>query len=271
LSGLISALIGSIALVIFKITFPQVSTDILAISSTLAVIVFLVVLRTHRSLALGGVVALLVLVVLTYFITPKGAMRGGTYIIVDMSENMQAAYQGVDISGIINLTARGVPDNMDLGLMVFGGFIPSDNDCMRISPIVPPAPKSISIPEIEKAVSSLSNFKPQGYGTVEQAILQAINSLSGRPNVQEIIIITSGLDERCGQLDRNLIEIAAQEKNVKFAITIILVGEQSSIVEEKYNLFKDKIAFVEAADQVPSTVSGLVVEPIFSYYAPPGK
>ena len=56
-------------------------------------------------------------------------------------------------------------------------------------------PKSISLPNIESSIAYLNSFAPQGPGNIEYVVLQAINNLAGREDVQEIIVITSGLDE----------------------------------------------------------------------------
>ena len=268
ISDLITVLLVLAASVVFKTAFPGLSTELLAIFSLLALIVFLIFLRHNKSWGLAGTMALLIIGILSLIFGQKAAPRGGAYIIFDYSTNMQGVLRGTKVGSLISVAAAQVPDNTDVGLMMSGDPIVGDeNECYRAKQIQPIAPKSEGLTNIEKSVAYLDDFSPQGPGNIENAILQAINNLAGRKDVQEIIVITSGLDETCEPLNRNILDIAAGVKDVKYSIIILAVGEQSEATTQKLSHFAHKYREVPLAQDIPSSVETIVGEPIFSYYS----
>lgn len=182
---------------------------------------------------------------------------------------MQDALRGTDIANLVSLAIQHVPDNYEVGLMIAGGAGAQD-PCSNILSIQPPALKRAFEADIQSKLAYLNDFKPQGPGNIELAVLEAIKILGGRKNVQEIIVITSGVDERCGSLDGNLLKLAASQYNVQFTLKILSVGDENKNTKEKY-IFADYYRTVELAEQIPESVSEIASIPIFSYYAPPTK
>jgi hypothetical protein len=270
ISDLLSGFLILLATIIFKRAFPALSADILAISVFVAIIVFVVIIYYHHSWALAGSIILLLFAFLALFLAPKPAQRGGVFIIVDLSENTQEIFKGTSISHLISLAMAQVPDNMDVGLMISGDPINDpENECRKITQIQQLEPKEKFLPDIQNSLEYLDDFIPQGKGNLEYTILEAMKMLSGREkNVQEIVVITSGLDERCDLLDRIKIEDAADRYSVRYALTILAVSHQKESVSDRYKVIANKYQEVELAKQIPEKISTIVAEPIFSYYAP---
>ena len=268
-SGLISALIVAVGVVIIRSIFPGLEADALTLFSVIAGLIFVVLVRLRRSWLLSGFIGLTVFAVLANFFSPKPAQRGGAYIIFDLSQEMQSALSSVDIPSLIDVTAPAVPDNVDVGLMIAGGVFDNTlGECSRALEIIKPGPKSINIPLMEEKISNYSRFIPEGPSNIEYAVLQAIRNLVGRQNVQQIIVITSGVDETCGKLDRNMLRVQASQSGVQFALTVIMIGQQSPSTRKLYQDFADNVEVIDSAAEVQQTISTVVAQPIFSYYSP---
>lgn len=269
ISDIIAALLITIASVIFKRAFPSLSVDLLIVFSLLALITFLIILRLNKSWILGGTVVLIFLGILVLIFGQKSAPRGGAYIILDYSNNMQSILKGTNISNLFSLAAAQVPDNVDVGFMIAGDpFAGDQNECYRVKEIQPPAPKPTSLPNIQSSTVYLNDFAPQGPSNIENAVIEAINRLAGREDVQEIIVITSGLDESCEILNRSLLNLAAGEKKLQYALTILAVGKQKESDIIRLRHFANKYKEVALAADIPASVSTIIKEPIFSYYSP---
>ncbi len=235
-----------------------------------AFIIMLLVIALVRSSGRGRIIVLVLLVIglstLGVNVNKRCVQRGGTYFVVDLSENMSGRTQGIGTS--IDVTSKSVNDRMDIGLIVYGGQLSGTSGCEDITPLVEPAPKETSIPEIEAAVEMLSTAQPSGPETRQRALLLAIDELAERPEVQDIILITSGPDNGCTALNRTALEIRAGARNVAYKLTIVTVGRQTEEVLAKLTPVAHAIVPVDSIEEIPEAVSTIVVGPIGPYYAP---
>jgi hypothetical protein len=223
-----------------------------------------------RRVILVLMVFLLALVAcITYIVFSGPPRRGTVYLIVDASENMRGRFQR--LGSRISLTAARAPENIDVGIMLVGGGISGATGCDDISPLVKPAARQTSLPEIEKRTQLLNDLDPQGVGTLQRALMKAIKEeLVGRPAVQQIIVFTSGADIRCGRLDRPLLDLAADQSKVQFILSIISVGPQSKSDEAILQGLADrgKYSNIDNASEIPTIVPPKIYPPYYPYGAP---
>jgi hypothetical protein len=280
LDNLIAYVLPLLVAPILQILCPLWATELLSLFSGILLVLTLVLgslylrhRKTQRKIIAGAMITTLVLVISAlYLLCDRYITRDTVFFIVDASENMQAYFKEVEPR--INLLASTVPDNVETGLMVFGGRITILRECDDIASLVAPSPKQTSIPAIDKSIQQLTNLRPQGRGTLQRALLKALTELSERQQelperggIKQFVVITSGVDISCGDLDREELEIAADQKDIDFQLTIITIGpvmEEDKILLER---FADKYFNVQSPEQVPEVAETAVSE-FKGYYGP---
>lgn len=207
---------------------------------------------------------------ITSIVVCKTALRRGTvYFIVDNSTNMQAVTSG--ISPILQLSASNVPDNLDIGMMTFGGGISGSLDCDDFIPLVPPTPRTEAISTLKERSNDLGSVRPQGRGGLQNAIIHAlVDILAERNAVQQIFVITSQVDRTCGVPDPGAIELAAKRVGTKFSLSIITIGSVSPGDEAILrNLAHNGQYFnIPTQNEVPTVVPTIINPPVGVYGAP---
>ncbi|WJW70314.1 hypothetical protein OZ401_005045 (plasmid) [Candidatus Chlorohelix allophototropha] len=187
------------------------------------------------------------------------------YMMVDASDKMTTTLP--QIRPRINLTTMSIPDGVDVGFAVFGGGFGTGGNCKDVSQLVPPSPKQDGIPLISKAVDSLIDLKPTGFGNLQYAATYALAQLAGRQGLQQILIITSSIDIRCGIPDRSEIENAASQKGIsKLEIRVIAVGsvtEQEELILGKFT--NNEYYILGSASELSSTIENVLKYPDFYY------
>lgn len=196
------------------------------------------------------------------------------YYILDASEFTGDLSPQVMAKLKLSLRIDSIPNNKDVGLAVFGGETRGVIGCNDIEELVTPSPKERSVSEINDVIDLLINFKPSGPGNIQGAILFALEKLKTSPGTPRIVLITSGIDERCGPLDRSALDKFAQENNMSFELVpyAVNMSEADKSVLQAYGTNNILIS-AESVDQIPAQIEIILNAPpasndlyYFGYY-----
>jgi hypothetical protein len=150
---------------------------------------------------------------------------------------------------------------------VFGGGISSSTECSDIAQLVEPAPRPTSIPAIENKAPLLNQLQPQGPRALQEAILQSIDRLAGRREIQMIFVITSLTDkQQCESLRRDILDLKAAQENLKYKLVIITVGLHDENDEANLKRTADVYNHVDSIEQVPGVIETTITEFRKLYY-----
>jgi len=202
----------------------------------------------------------LIIVALFFAFWLKGQTIHQTdYFVLDISENTTGSFQELKAKLGLILTTESIPNNNDIGLVVFGGETKGNSGCSDIEELIPPSPKEESTPVVSAVIDSLENIKMSGPGNIQGAVLFALNKLKGRPGIQRIVLITSAVDERCNRLNRNALDKFAEENNINFELFAITVkmSETDRMILTQYAT-NQALINVESLSELPEAAEFVV-------------
>jgi hypothetical protein len=215
------------------------------------------------SQAIVAVVTIIVFVGLILFFRSVLAEKRTVYFIVDASENMQGLFQ--EIRPRIKLRASSVPDRFDIGLAIFGGSISGQSGCEDFVQLVAPSPKNESLSQISDSIDLLSELEPHGFGSLQNAISYVIKQLEKRRGVQQIIVITSKFDNRCGELDRKTLEKLAAQNKVEIELIIMAVGTINSAEQQLYQGYAHRFVSIGNVEEIVPALENIFFTSPSSY------
>jgi hypothetical protein len=209
-----------------------------------------------------------------FWVKGQATTRQTDYYIFDASENTGELSQQVRAKLNLSLTTDSIPNNKDVGLAVFGGGTRGNYGCNDIEELVSPSPKEKSVLEINAVVDSLVNIPPSGPGNIQGALLFALEKLKSRHDIPRIVLITSGIDERCALLDRNELDKFSQENNMRFELVILTVGmSEADQIRLREYATNQILINAENPDQIPAKIEVILNAPpasndlyYFGYY-----
>jgi hypothetical protein len=186
------------------------------------------------------------------------------YLMIDASENMQGLLE--EMAPRIQLTTMSIPDRFSLGMAVFGGGLSGQTGCNDTTQLVPPALKSESAAQIDQAIHSLVELPPIGEGSLQNAALYALEQLQGRKGVQQIFLITSGIDSRCDDLDRDELNAFAAQKDIEYELVVITIGDVSDTEQQILERFSyGRYINAGTSGELPDVFEKVITTPPSSY------
>ncbi len=210
------------------------------------------------SITIAVSVTLILVLTASYFMLSAFLEQRTVYFIVDTSASTQDVSR--EIFNRVNLGIEQIPDNVNVGLAVFGGSIGGQSGCNDITEIVKPAPKKESVPRINQAISKLSDITPSGNNILQNAVIYALSRLAGRKGVQQIFVITSSLDSICGIPDRKFIDNIALLNKTDFELIVVSVGvlgdDRSTLTA-----FADRYINIETAEKLSPIIADVMYTP----------
>lgn len=273
----IGVLILAIANIAFRALLPDLADDYINIFSGVLLLILLGLVwlniakqpskqqRTKIwSFAIVGLVTVTLVVAFGYLIGSAFFEKRTVYFVVDASEHMDGLL--TDVSPRIKLTTLPIPEQVEIGLTVFGSSLSGKSGCDDITELVAPSPKQKSVPQVSQAVDLLAELKPSSYGSIQNAALFALTRLTNRRGVQQIFIITSGIDTRCGNLDRANLDTVAIQKNVEYELVIATVGNVSDSDKQILQTFTNgRFIAAGTAAELPKIIEQILNEPPSTY------
>lgn len=175
--------------------------------------------------------------------------RRTMYFIVDASEGSPTTFR--ELASRIKITTLPVPPETEIGLEAFGGGYSANSGCDDVVELVAPTPKAEAIEKISDALALLDQDSPKGFSGIQHATEYALKQLANRRDTQQIWILVTRLDTRCGELDRNEIDRIAAENNVKYELVIITVGPVSEADQRVLSAFAGRYIYAQTADEIP--------------------
>lgn len=278
-AAILAVLLLVLAGALLQVLYPYWTSTISTIAAGVLILVLVAIIpwlvgtqtiRTPQKSPLLG--SILVGIVIVFgWIGTRPTPQGTVYFIVDASENMRGIFSNVEPT--VRLAMAQIPENLDVGLMMMGNLALGAGDCDNATSLLRPQPQPTSLPTIEERLADLSRIPPQGRSNLQGALLKAISQdLAGRAAVQQIVVITSGVDTFCGQLDPNDLAAAATTAGIQYTITIITIGPQSP--EDQVRLealaIGGQYRNLTTIDELPVVIPTLVNPPRGIYGAPYG-
>ncbi len=211
------------------------------------------------SISIAVSITLVLVLTASYFMLSNFLEERTVYFLVDESANAQNVSR--EILTRLNLNVDQIPDNVEVGLAVFGGSIGGETGCDDITEMVKPTPKQESVPQIKQAVIELLNITPSGDAILQNSIIYALSRLSGRQGIQQIIIMTDSLNSKCGILNRKFLNTLAYQSNTKYEITIIYIGQISKSDSKNLAAYADHFVDISTAGELPSVIQEILFTP----------
>lgn len=184
------------------------------------------------------------------------------YFIIDASEGMRG--QIVNVNPILYINTQTVPRRADIGLILVGSGLQGNRGCTDFIEIEP-APREENVPLVQEVSSHLESVPLNGYGNLQGAVLYALEHLVGRRGPHQIIIITSQVDDRCGQLDRAAVDHIIEASHMMVEIILVPVGEVSEEDLGQLNAFANRVIVAVDPVSVPGIVQEILTAPTFPY------
>ena len=262
----IAGVVVAVANFLVKKLLPESAKDYTDIVSYILLLALIgVILLRFQGLA-GRKWAFLVVALVTvtiiatvgYFLQSALQEQRTVYFVVDASEQIYGLF--TEIRPRIKLTAMPIRDQVEVGLAVFGGGLSGKTGCDDITELVAPSRKQESVPKISQAVDFLTEIKPSNYGNMQGAALYALTRLAGRRGVQQVVIVTSGIDSRCGSLDRAALDSLAKQKNIDFEIVVTAVGNLSDSDRKNLQAFTNRQLITTGTADLPRVIEHIVTE-----------
>jgi hypothetical protein len=243
-------------------------TDIVSYILVLAIIgvVFLRLQGMHGrkwTFLVVSLVTVTIIVGVGYFLQSVLQEQRTVYFAVDASEHVNGLF--TEIRPRIKLTTMPIPEQVEVGLAVFGGGLSGKFGCDDITELVAPSRKQDSVPRISQAVDLLAEIKPSNYGNLQSAALFALTRLAGRRGVQQVVIVTSGIDSRCGNLDRAALDSLAEQKNIEFEIVVTAVGNLSDSDRKTLQAFTNGRLITTGTADLPKVIEQILTTPPSPY------
>lgn len=208
-----------------------------------------------------ALVTVTIIATVGYFLQLALQEQRTVYLVVDASEQIDGLF--TEIRPRIKLTAMSIPEQVEVGLAVLGGGLSGKNGCDDITELVAPSRKQESVSKISQAVDLLAEIKPSNYGNMQGATLYALTRLVGRRGVQQIVIVTSGIDTRCSSLDRAALDSLAKQKNIEFEIVVIAVGNLSDSDRKNLQAFTNGRLIVTGTADLPKVIEEILTISLF--------
>ncbi len=218
-------------------------------------------------LLIVSMITFTVIVLIGYFAWAAFHEQRTVYFLIDASENMSGKLQ--DVSPMVKLKSMQVPDQVEVGLSIYGGGLSDEYGCADVVQLIKPSPKQSGSLDISKAVDLITQLKPQNYGGLQNAVLKTIDDLVGRKGLQLIVVVTSGVDRRCASLDNKIVYQEAAKKNIDFVLQVATAGDVTdddkqilyAFARGAYNNAKDSDALTrilyDAVHNPPSPIQRL--------------
>lgn len=215
------------------------------------------------SVTLAVSVTLILVLTTSYFMLSAFLEERTVYFVVDVSANAEGLSK--EIFTRVNLGFEQIPDNVNIGLAIFGGNIVGQSGCNDITELVSPAPKQESIPQIEKAINNLSIVTPSGDSALQNSIIYALSRLAGRRGEQQIFVVTASVDSRCGVLDRKFLDSIAAQSDTKYEIVVVHVGEISDTDSKILIAFANRFVNVSTTAELSNVIQEVLDTPSSIY------
>lgn len=153
--------------------------------------------------------------------------------IVDATEQSTEIFQQQILNWTRLNTTTLTTDVNDIGLIFYGGEMNGNPGCSDISELVEPLPKFESLPLIQSHFSNLEHEilslsgspPPRGIGSIQESVIFALSRLQKRRGRHGIVIITSGINNGCDNvqpLDRAMVNSEAEQYRYDFHIRILV-------------------------------------------------
>jgi hypothetical protein len=269
LSSLIVIILIAFVTIILRFLIPGITGDYITISSALIVLLFILFLRSsHRSVkskekryifwGIGSVLLVSLLGIILFFISAFYEQRT-IYFIVDVSSDMTGLLS--EINPRISIDSSSLPDSVQIGLTVFGGNFRGGSDCEDAIQWVPPDKKSVNEAVLNNWLGAYSLLTPTGIGSLNNAITYSFSQLKNRKGIQQIIVLTSKIDHRCGELlDKEKIDALAKKYNIQTQITVFTVGDTDENDRLEYQRIADVYQPVKP-EELSSKINAVIAIP----------
>jgi hypothetical protein len=160
------------------------------------------------------------------------------------------------------LETSSLPDTVKTGLAIYGGQLHGGIECEDATEIVPPKKVSENFSVMKDNLSEISEFTPTSAGSLSNAITYSIEQLKDQKGLQQIIIFTSKVDTRCGDLpDKSDILAFAKKNNLEVQITIVTLGNVSENDKEVYEGISDIYQPIDPTTDLASQIDQLISIP----------
>lgn len=213
------------------------------------------------SLLIVTMFSLLVIGATGWFLVSPFLQQRTLYFLMDASDRVNSS-DLKEISLKAKLNAASVPQRVDVGLAVFGGNLSGQLGCNDVKELVEPLGHDPSISLMNEQLDLLVQIHPEGAASIQAAAEFAIKRLSNRPGLHQIIILTTGIDPRCPNLDREALNKLARNSRARFEIIPITVGNPSEFDRVRLNEFAvDRYVELESLGDLPQLIKEILSDP----------
>ncbi len=270
--SVLSLTIVSIVDFLIQAIFPNLEGKVSIIITGILVLIiitlfwkrFIRLVRQKPSTLVVIMVTATLLFILSNYLFTTFSERRTVYFLVDSSEQMTNLFS--KIGPRIKLEAS-TTDRVDVGLTVMGGNLGGRTGCNDTTELVKPMPYKDGFPKIIQELDLLEKIEPHGFAPLQYAVIQAINTLANRRGIHQIFVVTSGIDTRCGSLDRVEVDRIALEKHVQFELVIISVGTVSEQQQSYLSYFsKGQYVYLQYPDELDKYLNSVINSPPAQYW-----
>lgn len=215
--------------------------------------------------ALVGVITIIILILpLLYFTISNISEKKIYYLIIDSSQNLGNRLREAGLKA--KLTTISFPERSEVGMAVYGSGLSGNLGCNDIVQLVSPSTKQDGVPQISQAIDLLTEIKTNGYGGMQNALLYAFDELSDYRGKKKIVIMTSGIDSRCGKLNRVELNQIAHDKGVDYELAVIPVGNLSDEDRKMLQDFSEGRYFeAKTSEDVPIVINEAINSATIKY------
>jgi hypothetical protein len=221
--------------IIVRKKFPGITGDYLTLFVAIPLLVLFILVssfrrgiqraRKKRSSALLSTGILVLLAASTYFFISAFKEHRTVYFLIDASDNMKGYLEQVSPQISLAVNSAKFLNNVELGMAVYGGTLTGLGGCEDVTRLVNPSPSEESVPKIITQTEYISKIKPSGVAGLQNAILDSFSVLKDRRGLQQILVITYGLDDKCGALSRGFLDKIAKDFSINYELQIITMSE----------------------------------------------
>jgi hypothetical protein len=161
---------------------------------------------------------------LSLFLVIALLKQRAVYFVIDASQGSLIIQR--DIVEQIGVVSREAPQNVDIGIAVYGGGLsgqPGCNDFVELIPLSENQPDTFA--RINDTIGLLSSISPSGVSPVQESLEFSIQRFVGRKDQQRIVVITSGFEGGCQRLSKEKIKSIVAQLDIDTEIVIIAFGD----------------------------------------------
>jgi hypothetical protein len=184
------------------------------------------------------------------------------YFILDASQHSDTLLPQVTTKLDLMFNSDYVPNSAKVGVAVFGGEISGGFGCDDVDEFVHPASKEQNRQKIKDLSETLADLQATGPGNIQGAILFALKQLESDPGTPRITLITSGIDNSCGALDRSALDQFAKDHGMRFELVPVFVGPVPETIKEQMKAYANGI-FInpQTAADLPAAIHVILNAP----------